>query len=408
MRSHFGPVDLLNEALAGLTQRPTRSMLTALGTVLGVGSFVAVLGLTATASGQIDRRFSVLSATEITVEQVPQPDTDGPVLTLEFPDDAEARLRGLTGVTEAGQRWTVDPKRAGMASAFPAATTHTVVDGEQVQVSAISPGGLRVLHASFTQGTSYNDFHERRAEMVAVLGAAAARQLGITRLDSQPAVFLGGLPLTIIGIVGNVDRDPDTLFSIMVPTRTALRLWGPPARGTVPMMIIETQLGAAAQVAREAPIALRPDNQHLFRAIAPPDPRSLRQGVSSDLNVLFLVSAGVCLLVGAAGIANTTLISVLERVNEIGLRRSVGARAPHIAGQFLVESTFLGALGGLVGTSLGVIMVVVVAAARDWTAVLAPLAVWPAPLLGALTGLVAGLYPAYQASRIEPADALRR
>jgi putative ABC transport system permease protein len=130
--------------------------------------------------------------------------------------------------------------------------------------------------------------------------------------------------------------------------------------------------------------------------------------VLNDLNALFLVSVGVCLLVGAAGIANTTLISVLERINEIGLRRSVGARVPHIAGQFLVESTFLGALGGLVGTSLGVIVVVIVAVARNWTAVLAPLAVWPAPLLGALTGLVAGLYPAYRASRIEPADALRR
>jgi putative ABC transport system permease protein len=120
------------------------------------------------------------------------------------------------------------------------------------------------------------------------------------------------------------------------------------------------------------------------------------------------VLAAICLVVGAVGIANTTLVAVLERTGEIGLRRALGARPRHITAQFLTESTALGALGGLIGTSVGVAVVVATALARHWTAVLEPYAVLPAPLIGALVGFAAGLYPALRAARIEPLDALRR
>ncbi|MFD0630372.1 ABC transporter permease [Catenulispora yoronensis] len=113
-------------------------------------------------------------------------------------------------------------------------------------------------------------------------------------------------------------------------------------------------------------------------------------------------------MIGAVGIANTTLVAVLERTGEIGLRRSLGARPRHIAGQFLAESTVLGTLGGLIGTSVGVGLVVGVAVSRDWTAVLQPWAVLPAPLIGSVVGLLAGLYPALRAAWIEPVEALRR
>ena len=139
----------------------------------------------------------------------------------------------------------------------------------------------------------------------------------------------------------------------------------------------------------------------------PPEPRAVRSGVESDVNTLFLVLGGVSLLVGAIGIANVTLVSVLERVGEIGLRRAVGAARRHIASQFLVEAAAMGFVGGIIGASVGVLVIVVVSANKQWTPVLelsVPLLAAPG---GALIGLIAGLYPSWRASSLEPVDALR-
>ncbi|MFJ5829702.1 ATP-binding cassette domain-containing protein [Streptomyces sp. NPDC093089] len=126
------------------------------------------------------------------------------------------------------------------------------------------------------------------------------------------------------------------------------------------------------------------------------------------LDELFLLPAFICLFVGTVGIANTTLVAVLERTGEIGLRRALGARARHVAAQFLLESGTWGALGGLIGTALGILTVVPVALARSWTPVIDLGFVAAAPFLGLATGLLAGLYPAWRASRIQPVEALRR
>ena len=158
----------------------------------------------------------------------------------------------------------------------------------------------------------------------------------------------------------------------------------------------------------QAPIALRPDDPSLLTATAPASPTQLRRSVTTSLNAVFLALAGIALIVGAVGIANTTLVAVLERVGEIGLRRALGARPVHIAAQFLTESTALGLFGGLIGASLGVGAVLAVTVYQHWTALLDPRVVLAAPAAGAVIGLLAGLYPALRAGTIEPADALRR
>ncbi|NEC69917.1 ABC transporter permease [Streptomyces sp. SID9727] len=401
--SRFTLRDAFAESLAGMLQRPARSALTALGTVLGVGTFVAILGLTATTSSQIDSRFDMLTATEVSVEDISTQVDEyaGPG----FPEDADQRIGRLHGVRDAGVYFTV---RTGPSMTVRAAPVGTAAEsGEQVDVVGASPGALRAAVPTMRQGRIYDEFHSKQALPVAVLGSGVAARLGITTLETRPAVFIGDEPFTVVGIVGNVEREANLLLSVVVPRTTAVRLWGRPKAGS-DKMLIATDIGAARQVAALAPTALRPDHPEYLKSTPPPDPRTLRSKVTSDLNQLFLLLAGICLVIGAVGIANTTLVAVLERTGEIGLRRALGARGRHITGQFLAESGALGALGGLIGTSLGTLTVLGVAVARDWTPVVHPATVATAPLIGLVTGLVAGLYPAWRAARIEPAEALRR
>ncbi|WP_078906940.1 ABC transporter permease [Streptomyces sp. NRRL S-378] len=394
--------DLCAEALAGVLQRPARSALTALGTVLGVGAFIAVLGLTGTAASQIDARFSRLTATEVTVQDTGG--SDSTHVPLSFTPDADQRIAALNGVTVGGVFWKVRLRTDQKVS-----TSLIAADGNDMrpQVMAASPGALQAAGPHMAQGKPFDAFHDRERQQVAVIGSATANRLGITDVQSQPAIFVGTTPFTVIGVLEDVDRKPDLLLSVLIPRSTAERIWGPPSddRAT---MLISTRLGAATQIANEAALALRPDHPEYFKALPPPDPKTLRSGVGGDLSSLFLLLAAVCLVIGAVGIANTTLVAVMERTGEIGLRRALGARGRHITLQFLSESTALGLIGGLIGTSIGTAVVVLVSAARQWTPVLDPITLAAAPVLGLTTGLLAGIYPAWRASRIPPAEALRR
>ncbi|BAJ30431.1 ABC transporter permease [Kitasatospora setae] len=407
--SRLSLADLFGEALSGMVQRPGRSVLTLLGTVLGVGAFVAVLGLTSTASGQIGKRFSLLENTTVTLVDngAPAPGQRGdPRAPVDFPADADTRVAGLNGARAAGVYWPA-PLENPRISSSPAAGSD---DGGGLGLYAASPGLFDAMETGLQAGTTYNRFHAEHGMRVAVLGSTAAARLGISRLDAQPAVFVNGVGFTVIGIIGDTRRLPQTLLGVLVPDTTARTLWGDPQpleQGRA-RMLVRTDVGAAPLVAGQAPTALRPEQPGLFAATAPPDPHGLRDSVADDLTGLFLLLAAICLVIGAVGIANTTLVAVLERTGEIGLRRALGARPRHVAAQFLTESTVLGTLGGLVGTAIGVAVVVSVALARDWTAVLQTWTVLPAPLAGSLVGLLAGLYPSLRAATVEPAEALRR
>jgi putative ABC transport system permease protein len=394
--------DLGSEALAGLLQRPGRSALTVLGTILGIGGFVAIVGLSQTAAGQIGKDFNLQDATQVTVNDTAAGKASVP--TLDFPMNADASTDRIHGVVAAGVWWPVTFSKAAVSS-LPASAGGSALG---LPVTAASPGAVIASGATVEAGVLFNQFHENSGQKVAVLGQTAAAQLGISNLESQPAIFIDGQPFTVIGILASDPRLPQLNLGVTVPESTALKLWGPPTPSDAAQMLIHTRLGAAQVVAEQVAVALRPDNPKLLTASAPVNPTQLRSSVTASLNSVFLALAGIALIVGAVGIANTTLVAVLERAGEIGLRRALGARPRHIAIQFLAESTALGLFGGLVGACVGVLATMAVTIYQQWTALLDPRIVLAAPAAGAVIGLLAGLYPALRASSIEPADALRR
>ena len=403
IRSRFSLRDLTAEAAAGMLARPGRTVLTVLGTVLGIAALVATLGLAKTAGNQIVTRFDALAATSVTVENRTQGFSFSDTQTVShIPWDAEDRLTRLNGVTAAGTESLVD---TGGELARSVPINDPLGQSEfSIDVYAASPGLFDAIGATLQTGRFFDSGHDERSEPVAVLGPGAARRLNVSRVDQQPAIFVGDTTLVVAGILDDTQREPVLLDAIIIPNGTARHLFNLAAPAEVQ---IRTELGAAQLIGQQAAIALSPNDPSLLRVSVPPEPKAVKEGVESDVNTLFLVLGGVALLVGAIGIANVTLVSVLERVGEIGLRRAVGATRRHIAAQFLAESAAMGLVGGIIGASIGVLTIVAVSATRQWTPVLDPWVPLAAPLVGAATGLIAGLYPSWRAASLEPIDALR-
>jgi ABC-type antimicrobial peptide transport system permease subunit len=391
--------DLVNEAIAGLFSRPTRTMLTVLGTMIGLTALVATLGLSRTAGNQIVGRFDEIAATEVDVTSRPIDLTDRP---NELPWNAAARLERLNGVVAAGSMGKVDIGDAFVETVPLNDPAHP--SDYKLAVQAVSPSLFRAVRAKLEAGRFFDEGHSRRADRVAVIGKTAAKQLGIDALEPLPAIRIGDDPFLVVGIVDDVARVDKLMSSVMIPEGTARSLYHLRVPDTV---VIETEIGANGLIAAQAPIALRPDNPKGLKVTAQPELTQVRESVSGDLNLLFLMLGGVSLLVGAIGIANVTLVSVMERTGEIGLRRALGATRRHVAQQFLVESTAMGLVGGILGASLGILIVVAVSAFQGWTPVVDTYIPFVAPLIGGMIGLVAGSYPARRAASLEPVEALR-
>jgi putative ABC transport system permease protein len=386
--------DLVWQCLLAVFRHPGRSLVTALGTVLAAAAFVATLGLSSTLQAQVSGSFDSRRATEVQVKPVEV--AEG----AQWQSQARlARLRALNGVVHAGRRILFpDDLSLRRFSSFSA-------DAVTVKVIGADPGAVRAMAPSLTVGRAYSEFAEARGVRVMMLPAAIARQLGVGRVGE--AVFLRDQPYVVMGIYDDVARRPEALQAVLIPAKAAETLVtqdAAPGRD----VLIETAAGAAQLVGRQAPLALNPEEPGALEAIAPPDPRTLRQEIEGSVTQISLVLSAVVLVMGTVSIGNAAGAGIAQRVPEIGLRRAVGGSPLHIFSQLLGETAVLGLFGGATGGALGVTTISAVSLWNGWNPVIDLRLALLAAFGGAAAGLLAGLVPAARAMRIQPVAALQR
>lgn len=400
----FGGWDLLGEAVRGLAGRPGRLALTALAVVLGIGSLTATVGFAQTGARQLEATFNAVDAVHGVVKPADHSDSRMGLAGKEavLPWDGDLTAARLNGVEAAGLVTEIELESPVVA----AAPVHDPMapPTRTPAVFAATPGVLCAVSGVLSQGVWLTWFHEQAAQPVAVLGADAAALLGVTRVDNQPAVFIDGRSYTVIGILARTERAMGLLGAVIVPQSTARSVFGLKAPSELQ---IKVALGAGPMVGEIIATALSPNDPSGFEVSMPLPPSKVRQQVTADVNSMFVILGLVALGIGAVTIAVVTSLSVIERRGEIGLRRALGATRFSIAAQFVTESGVVGFLGGLTGAAAGVLAVVGLAAARDWTPVLDLRLVAAAALVGCAVGTLAGLVPAIRAARLEPATALQ-
>jgi putative ABC transport system permease protein len=238
-----------------------------------------------------------------------------------------------------------------------------------------------------------------------VLGAQAASTLDIQNLNGHIQIFLGGTWFNVVGIMKPAILDPTLDSTVFIGLPIAEKLFQ--LQPNASEIYVRANVNDVNQVSNLLAPTADPQNADGVDVSRPSDALEARAAAKGQYTTLLLGLGAVALLVGAIGIANIMVISVLERRGEIGLRRALGATRRHISTQFLAESALLAALGGVVGLAFGAVATWVYANAKNQPFVVPTWALIAAPAAGFVIGAVAGLYPAAKAARLSPTEALR-
>jgi len=384
------PADAARVGAAGLRARPLRVVLSALGIAIGIAAMLAVVGVASSGRADLDRTLSRLGTNLLTVE----PGRDALGSTTRLPSESVPMAGRIGPVTAVSAVALVPGSHVYRTDRIPEGRTNSlaVLAARQDLPAAV---GARMRTGAWLSAAT--------AEFPGVvLGARAADRLGVDRPGTR--VWLDGRWFSVTGVLEPVPLADELDSAVLIGWPAAERLDrfdGHPTRlyvRTDPHAVEEVRSVLAATANPEAPSAVRVSR--------PSDALAAQRAADTALSGLLLGLGSVALLVGGIGVANTMVISVLERRAEIGLRRALGATRGQIRLQFLVESLLLSALGGLTGVGLGSAATAAYAASRDWPTVVPPWAAAGALAATLGIGALAGLYPAVRAARLSPSDAL--
>jgi putative ABC transport system permease protein len=385
------PADLARVASVGVRTRRLRAALSALGIAIGIAAIVAVLGLSASSSAGLLAEIDALGTNLLTV-------SNGQNLLgkpAELPKAAPAMIGRISAVTAVQDTGTTKAT-AYRSPLIPAINTNALsVDAASLHLPAAV--GTSIARGSFLNAATAQ-------EPVAVLGAVAAQRLGIDKIYSAERIWVGGQWFYLAGILRPAVLAPEIDTSVLVGFPAAqkyLHFDGHPST-----IYVRAQDSQVAAVDALLPATANPENPSQVTVSQPSAALVARADAQSALNGLFLALGAVALLVGAVGVANIMIISVLERRSEIGLRRALGATQGQIRAQFLAEAMLLALLGGAAGVAAGALATAIYAAIKGWTTVI-PTIAWAGGLGAALAiGAIAGLLPAIRAARMSPTQAL--
>jgi putative ABC transport system permease protein len=388
----LSPRDVLRIGGAGLRARPLRVVLSAVGIAIGIAAMIAVVGISTSSRADLDRQLAALGTNLLTV---------GPGQTLfgessHLPDEATGMIGRIGPVTSTTATGQVSDAKVYRNDRIPEA------ESGGIAVLAARTDLPDTVGATVRNGTFLNAATARYPAVV--LGATAADRLGVGAAGPDQRVYLGGRWFTVVGVLDAVPLAPELDSAALIGWPVAEQLLDFDGYATTVYTRARDDSVPAVQSVLAA--TANPEAPNEVEVSRPSDALAAKQATETTLNGLLLGLGAVALLVGGVGVANTMVISVLERRAEIGLRRSLGATRGQVRVQFLAESLLLSALGGAGGVLLGVGVTATYATYQGWPSVVPAWATAGGLAATTLIGVLAGLYPAIRASRLSPTEAL--
>jgi putative ABC transport system permease protein len=401
--------NILRVAFRALGRNKLRSLLTALGIIIGVACVVATIGIGEGARLQTENQLKSLGTNFLMI----------------FPGTTTSSgARAGSGTNSKLSSDDVDALRRDVGTvAYVSATIRTVAQviyGNQNWSTSIVGGEVDwplIRSWNVATGQFFTDQDNRSAAKVCVFGKTVATTLFGDEDPVGKTIRIKNIPFRVVGVLDSkggstTGQDQDDL--VIAPYETVRKkLMGTTAVGTILASASSNELVPRAQ---EEITALLRQRHRINKATGQDDDFMIRSQTemlqqaeeqSRTMSALLWSIAGVSLLVGGIGIMNIMLVSVTERTREIGVRMAIGAKGGDIRAQFLVEAVVLAVTGGAVGIGLGIGIQRTVARFAGWPVAVQPNAIWLAFLFSALVGIAFGFYPALKASRLDPIEALR-